>query len=70
MQQKDSDMQLQWMEGMNKHMDVPDGYAQVAVLIIKWSPELDDTHCQDEVRDYPDAADPCRAWSHRRSFAC
>lgn len=53
---QDSKLQLQWKEGMSKHMGVPDGYAQVAVLIIKWAPDLDDMQCQKEVPNRPHRA--------------
>jgi hypothetical protein len=35
---------------MKKHMNQPNGYANVAVLLIKWADELDELKTRKEVR--------------------
>ena len=44
-----SKMRAQWNSVMCKEMQVPQGYQNVAVLIIKWTEELDELHSADEV---------------------
>lgn len=46
-----SRLQLYWNDAITRNMDVPEGYAQVAVLIIKWAEHLDDLNTGDEVGD-------------------
>jgi predicted DsbA family dithiol-disulfide isomerase len=43
------EMQTWWNAEMRKHMNQPDGYAKVAVLLIKWADELDELETKDEV---------------------
>ena len=49
MQKKSSEMQLWWDEAIARSMNLPDGYQNVAVLIIKWSEELDELKTAAEV---------------------
>jgi hypothetical protein len=42
-------MQEWWTEAVAKNMDLPEGYAKVAVLIVKWADELDELKTGDEV---------------------
>jgi hypothetical protein len=42
-------MRMWWNNEMRKHMNQPEGYAKVAVLLIKWADELDDIKTKDEV---------------------
>ena len=44
-----SKMRAQWNSVMCKEMQVPQGYQNVAVLIIKWTEKLDELHSADEV---------------------
>jgi hypothetical protein len=46
---KAAEMQNWWTEAIAKNMDLPDGYAQVSVLLIKWVDELDELRTGDEV---------------------
>lgn len=43
-------MRLQWREAMCRNMDIPNGYQKVSVLMIKWSKDLDQLDCGEEVR--------------------
>lgn len=47
--QKHARLQLEWNDGICKNMDLPEGYAQVAVLIIKWDEKLDQLNTGPEV---------------------
>jgi hypothetical protein len=48
-QERAEEMQTWWNTEMRKHMNQPDGYAKVAVLLIKWADELDELRTKDEV---------------------
>ncbi|OCL02527.1 hypothetical protein AOQ84DRAFT_382595 [Glonium stellatum] len=50
-QKKSSEMQLWWDEAIARNMNLPDGYLNVAVLIIKWSEELDELKTGAEVAE-------------------
>lgn len=43
------DMRMWWNEAIAKNMNLPEGYEQVAVLIIKWADELDELKTKAEV---------------------
>lgn len=45
-----AEMQMWWDEAIVRNMDLPDGYARVAVLLIKWDDELDELQTSAEVR--------------------
>ena len=47
---EDSRMEVVWKSAMCKTMDLPVGYKDVAVLIIKWSEEIDQLKSGPEVR--------------------
>jgi hypothetical protein len=49
-QERAEEMRTWWNNEMKKHMNQPDGYAKVAVLLIKWADELDELKTKDEVR--------------------
>lgn len=49
-QKRAAEMQMQWEEAIARNMDLPDGYAQVAVLLVKWDDELDELKTRAEVR--------------------
>ena len=44
-----SEMQLWWDEAIARNMNLPDGYHNVAVLLIKWADQLDELRTRDEV---------------------
>jgi hypothetical protein len=72
-QERAEEMQTWWNTEMRKHMNQPDGYAKVAVLLIKWADELDDLKTKDEVcaamtAETPDADCP-RPLSSKHSSA-
>jgi hypothetical protein len=48
-QERAEEMQTWWNNEMKKHMNQPDGYAKVAVLLIKWDDELDELKTRKEV---------------------
>jgi hypothetical protein len=48
-QERSEEMQSWWKNEMRKHMDQPDGYTSVAVLLIKWADELDELKTKKEV---------------------
>jgi hypothetical protein len=48
-QERAEEMQTWWNTEMRKHMNQPDGYAKVGVLLVKWADELDDLKTKDEV---------------------
>jgi len=48
-QESAEEMRMWWNNEMRKHMNQPEGYAKVAVLLIKWADELDDIKTKDEV---------------------
>lgn len=52
-QERAEEMQTWWNNEMKKHMNQPDGYAKVAVLLIKWDDELDELKTRKEVRMRP-----------------
>ena len=45
-----SQRQVWWNRAMCEVMKVPEGYRNVAVLIIKWTKKLDQLNCTKEVR--------------------
>lgn len=45
-----AEMQMWWDEAIGRNFDLPDGYAKVAVLLIKWDDELDELKTRAEVR--------------------
>lgn len=47
--QNAANMQMWWDEAVAKHMNLPEGYAKVSVLIIKWAEELDELDTKAEV---------------------
>lgn len=44
-----AEMQMWWDEAIIRNMDLPDGYAKVAVLLVKWDDELDELNTRAEV---------------------
>jgi hypothetical protein len=48
-QERAEQMQTWWNAEMKKHMNQPDGYAKVAVLLIKWADDLDELETRKEV---------------------
>ena len=47
--EENSKMQVIWDQAMCKEMEILEGYQNVAVLIIKWTEELDHVKSGDEV---------------------
>ena len=43
-------MHMWWDEAIARHMDSPDEYHRVAILLIKWADELDEFGDRTEVR--------------------
>jgi hypothetical protein len=43
------EMQTWWNSAMRKHMNQPEGYAKVAVLLVRWADKLDELETKDEV---------------------
>lgn len=58
------EMQMWWNNAMKKHMDQPDGYAKVAVLLIKWADELDELKTKKEVCSFHSRATNSMAHIH------
>ncbi|KAF2023891.1 hypothetical protein EK21DRAFT_94543 [Setomelanomma holmii] len=50
-QERAEEMQTWWNNAMRKHMNQPDGYAKVAVLLIKWADELDELKTKKEAAE-------------------
>ncbi|KAH7095572.1 hypothetical protein FB567DRAFT_32882 [Paraphoma chrysanthemicola] len=50
-QERAEEMQTWWNNEMKKHMNQPDGYAKVAVLLIKWADELDELKTKNEAAE-------------------
>ncbi|KAF2851286.1 hypothetical protein T440DRAFT_449317 [Plenodomus tracheiphilus IPT5] len=48
---KTQEMQSWWEEAYAKHMKTPDGYAKVAVLLVKWEDEVDDMKTAKEAHE-------------------
>lgn len=48
-QQRSEEMQRWWDEAIRRNMNLPDGYQNVAVLMIKWADELDELKTRAEV---------------------
>lgn len=48
-------LQEHWDKSIAKHMDLPDGYHNVHVLIIKWADEIDQLGVRQEVCSYLEA---------------
>ncbi|KAH7394249.1 hypothetical protein DE146DRAFT_126534 [Phaeosphaeria sp. MPI-PUGE-AT-0046c] len=53
-QERAEEMQSWWNNEMKKHMNQPDGYAKVAVLLIKWDDELDELATKTEAIELED----------------
>lgn len=51
-QERAEEMQSWWNSEMRKHMNQPDGYAKVGVLLIKWADDLDELKTRKEVRSH------------------
>ena len=49
-QKQKAEMQMWWDEAIAKNLNLPDGYAKVAVLLIKWADEVDELRTGKEVR--------------------
>jgi hypothetical protein len=49
--EENSKMQVWWNKTMCDEMKIPEGYQNVAVLIIKWTEELDELKTGDEVSE-------------------
>lgn len=51
----DSELQLWWDQEMCRELKLPPGYRNVAVLLIKWSPDIDEfkERGEKEVRKFP-----------------
>jgi len=47
--QRADHMRIWWDEAIAKNMSLPEGYADVSVLIIKWDDELDELKTRPEV---------------------
>jgi hypothetical protein len=47
--QRADEMRMWWNEAIAKNMNLPEGYEQVSVLIIKWADELDELKTKAEV---------------------
>jgi hypothetical protein len=47
--QRADEMRMWWNEAIAKNMNLPEGYEQVSVLIIKWADELDELKTRAEV---------------------
>jgi hypothetical protein len=48
-QERAAEMQSWWDDAIARNMNLPDGYQEAAVLIIKWDDELDELKTRDEV---------------------
>ncbi|KAJ4348441.1 uncharacterized protein N0V89_009815 [Didymosphaeria variabile] len=46
-----AEMQMWWDEAIVRNMDLPDGYAKVAVLLVKWEDELDELKTRAEAEE-------------------
>lgn len=50
-EEENSKMQIRWNKAMCEEMKIPQGYQNIAVLIIKWADEIDQLKCAKEVED-------------------
>jgi hypothetical protein len=48
--QHEAKLQQCWDKSIAKHMDLPDGYRNVHVLVIKWEDAIDQLEVREEVR--------------------
>ncbi|ORY00886.1 hypothetical protein BCR34DRAFT_592437 [Clohesyomyces aquaticus] len=53
-QERAAEMQMWWDESIARHMNLPDGYKEVAVLIIKWADQLDELKTSKEAQELED----------------
>jgi hypothetical protein len=49
--EENSEMQMWWNRTMCNEMSIPQGYQNVAVLIIRWAEELDELKAENEVSE-------------------
>lgn len=49
--QQDGHLYSWWQEAMCHGMEIPSGYLNVAVLLIRWKDEIDELKCAPQVRD-------------------
>lgn len=47
--QRAANMQMWWDEAIAKNLNLPEGYHNISVLIIKWADELDELKTKEEV---------------------
>ena len=47
--QQDGDLYRCWQEAMRRNMEIPSGYLNVAVLLIRWKAEIDQLKCAPQV---------------------
>jgi predicted protein tyrosine phosphatase len=52
-QKRAAEMQMWWEKAYAKNIDLPDGYQNVAVLLIKWEDELDELNTREEASNPP-----------------
>ncbi|KAF2011644.1 hypothetical protein BU24DRAFT_286054 [Aaosphaeria arxii CBS 175.79] len=50
-QERAAEMQSWWDDAIARNMNLPDGYQEAAVLIIKWDDELDELKTRDEAEE-------------------
>ncbi|KAI9660526.1 MAG: hypothetical protein M1821_009877 [Bathelium mastoideum] len=48
---KDDDLQNHWQKVMCDYMNIPSGYLEVVVLLIRWDDELDELKCAGQVNE-------------------
>ncbi|KAF2197242.1 hypothetical protein GQ43DRAFT_344045, partial [Delitschia confertaspora ATCC 74209] len=53
-QKRASEMQLWWDEAIARKMNIPDGYHNVAVLLVKWADNLDELGTREETEELRD----------------
>ena len=51
--QHEAKLQQCWDKSIAKHLDLPDGYRNVHVLVIKWQDAIDQLQVREEVRKHP-----------------
>lgn len=49
--QHETELQEHWDQSIAKHMNIPEGYDDVQVLMIKWHDDIDQLCVRQEVRD-------------------
>lgn len=71
-QERAAEMQMWWDEAIAKNMNLPDGYSQVAVLLVKWADELDELKTKKEVghRNTVSSERALTKYSGRRTRSC